>query len=108
MIMMTVFKGDPKPPHNSRPEEEVLDFYKTLDLILQFIPPNYMLLILDDFSARFEGKFSYHDEFNQNGRLLHEFTQQNNLIVGNNHFQKAHRTLWTWRFPRGDLAQIDF
>ena len=67
-----------------------------------------MQLILGDFNARLKGKFSYHDEFNRNGRLLHEFTQQNYLIVGNTHFQKARRKLWTWRSPRGDLAQIDF
>ena len=110
-IMMAVFKGNPKSivlscysPHNSRPEEEVLDFYEKLDLTTQTIPRHNMLLIQGDFNARLEGKFSYHNEYNRNGKHLHDFAEQNNLIIGNINFQKPPKKLWTWHSPRGDLA----
>ena len=114
-IMIAVFKGNPKTyvlscysPNNSRPEEEILDFYDKLDLITQTIPQHCMLLILGDFNKRLEGRFSYHDEFNRNGKFLRDYALQNNLIVGNVNFQKPRNKLWTWRSPRGDLAQIDY
>ena len=114
-IMIAVFKGNPKTyvlscysPHNSRPEEEVVDFYDKLDLITQNIPRHCMLLVLGDFNARLEGKFSYHEDFNRNGKYLNDYALQNNLIVSNINFQKPRNKLWTWRSPRGDLAQIDF
>ena len=113
--MIAVFKGNPKTyvlscysPNNSRPEEEILDFYDKLDLITQTIPQHCMLLILGDFNKRLEGRFSYHDEFNRNGKFLRDYALQNNLIVGNVNFQKPRNKLWTWRSPRGDLAQIDY
>ncbi|XP_066922479.1 uncharacterized protein [Clytia hemisphaerica] len=114
-IMIAVFKGNPKTcvlscysPHNSRPEQEVIDFYETLDLITEAIPHHNMLLIQGDFNARLEGKFSFHDDFNRNGKYLREFSEQHNLVVGNITFQKPRKKLWTWRSPRGDLAQIDY
>ncbi|XP_066921344.1 uncharacterized protein [Clytia hemisphaerica] len=114
-IMIAVFKGNPKTcvlscysPHNSRPEQEVIDFYETLDLITEAIPHHNMLLIQGDFNARLEGKFSFHDDFNRNGKYLREFAEQHNLVEGNITFQKPRKKLWTWRSPRGNLAQIDY
>ena len=95
-------------PHNSRPEQEVIDFYETLDLLTEIIPHHNMLLIQGDFNARLEGKFSFHDNFNRNGKYLRDFAVQHNLVVGNIKFQKPRNKLWTWRSPKGDLAQIDY
>ena len=67
-----------------------------------------MLLIQGDFNARLEGKFSFHDNFNRNGNFLRDFAEQHSLVVGNTNFQKPRNKLWTWRSPRGDLAQIDY
>jgi len=85
-----------------------LQFYTTLSNFVQTTPMNSMLFIGGDFNARIEGKFSYHNDSNRNGEYLMGFTHQHNLIVGNTAFQKPKKRLWTWRSPRGTLAQIDF
>ena len=114
-IIIIEFKGNPKTsviscysPHSRRPENEVIEFYETLNTTVQSIPDHTMLLIGGDFNAHIEGRFSYHNSTNQNGTHLLEFINQNNLIIGNTSFQKARKKLWTWRSPKGDLAQIDF
>jgi len=49
-----------------------------------------MLLIGGD-NAKLEDKFSFKKEFNRKGKHLHDFVQQNSLIVGNINFQKPTR-----------------
>ena len=96
----TVFKGNPKTyvlscysPLNSRPEEEVIDFYDKLHLTTQTIPRHFILLVLGDFNAKLEGKSSFHNNFKRNGNHLHDYALQSNLIVGNILSKIAKQTL---------------
>jgi hypothetical protein len=114
-IVAMVIRGNPKTiivschsPHNVRPESEVEEFYSTLNSFVQSTPLHAMLLVGGDFNARIDGNFSYHSTQNRNGVYLNDFVNQNNLVVGNTTFQKPMQKLWTWRSPKGDLAQIDF
>lgn len=114
-IVTMVLKGNPKTqviscysPHNSRPITEVEDFYDNLNSLVKSIPDHTMLTLGGDFNAHVEGLFSYHSASNTNGDYLLDFIHLNNLIIGNTSFQKPMKKLWTWRSPKGDLAQIDF
>ena len=114
-IVTMVLKGNPKThviscysPHSSRPTTEVEEFYDSLNSSVKSIPDHAMLMLGGDFNAHVGGRFSYHSLSNINGDYLLDFIHLNNLIIGNTSFQKPMRKLWTWRSPKGDLAQIDF
>lgn len=114
-IIVATFRGNPKTvviscysPHNSRPEEEVVTFYKKLSDVIEDIPLHNMLFIGGDMNAQITKRFSLHSTSNRNGLLLNEFTEQHNLVIGNSSFQKSLGKLWTHRSPKGFLSQIDF
>jgi len=109
------FKGNPKTvviscysPHNGMPEEDVVNFYSSLSNTINNIPSHSMLIICGDMNAQIASKFSFHDNTNRNGNHLIDFSQEQNLIVGNTSFQKHRNKLWTHRSPNGSLSQIDF
>ena len=114
-IIVATFRGNPKTvviscysPHNARPEDEVVAFYKQLSDVIEDIPPHNMLFIGGDMNAQIAKGFSLHNASNRNGLLLNEFIEQHNLVIGNTSFQKSTGKLWTHRSPKGNLSQIDF
>ena len=114
-IVKATFKGNPKTvvlscysPHNSLPDEDVVNFYTRLSNGVEDVPPHAMLIIGGDMNAQIANGFSLHDKTNRNGHHLIDFIQQHNLIIGNTSFQKHVNKRWTYRSPKGDLSQIDF
>ena len=121
-IIVATFRDNPKTvviscysPHNSRPEEEVvtfykklITFYKKLSDVIEDIPLHNMLFIGCDMNAQIAKGFSLHSTSNRNGLLLNKLTEQHNLVIGNTSFQKSMGKLWTHRSPKGFLSQIDF
>ena len=51
---------------------------------------------------------SFHDKSNINGILLTELINEHNLICLNTKFQKKSGKKWTFQYPNGAKAQIDF
>ena len=117
-IMIIELEGNPKitlicaySPHNSSPENEVEDFYDTLRSTLDSVPPHNFLAILGDFNAKLgpdDVKFTYNESSNRNGEMLIDFMEEYNLFSSNTNFMKPKSQLWTFEYPSGSRAQIDY
>ena len=117
-IMIIELEGNPKitlicaySPHNSSPEHEVEEFYDTLRSTLDSVPPHNFLAILGDFNAKLgpdDVKFTYNTSTNRNGEMLIDFMEEFNLFSSNTNFMKAKSQLWTFEYPSGLRAQIDY
>ena len=59
-------------------------------------------------NSKLSKPLSLHKSTKKNGRLLDEFTMENNLVIGNLSFCKPRKKRWTYRSPTGNLSQIDF
>ena len=98
-------------PHNARPEEEVDEFYEDLKKVVEDVPAHNLLTICGDFNAKIghdEAPFTYHQLTNRNGEKLLEFTQEFNLINTNTRFMNKPSKLWTFTYPSGVHAQLDY
>lgn len=76
-IILAVFKGNPKAyimscysPHNTRLEEEVLDFYSLLSGTVGSVPPHAFLVIGGDSNAHVSVHHSFHHVINRNRSLI--------------------------------------
>ena len=117
-IMIAEFSSNPVltvvcaySPHNSAPEEEVEEFYLSLRNLLNDIPNHNFLSVAGDFNAKLaepDVRFSFNNTTNRNGNLLVDFLEEYNLFSSNNHFQKCRNQLWTFEYPNGSRAQIDY
>ena len=117
-IMIAEFSSNPVltvvcaySPHNSAPEEEVEEFYSSLRNLLNDIPNHNFLSVAGDFNAKLaepDVRFSFNNTTNRNGNLLVDFLEEYNLFSSNNHFQKCRNQLWTFEYPNGSRAQIDY
>ena len=52
--------------------------------------------------------FSYNDHTNRNGEKLLEYMEEYNLFSASNNFMKPHGQLWTFEYPSGQRAQLDY
>ena len=98
-------------PTNASSEEDVTEFYKELTTVVSAVPAHNMLFICGDFNAKLgtdNALFSYHTETNRNGDLLNEFANQFNLTAANTNFQKKSSKLWSFTYPGGVHAQLDY
>lgn len=117
-IMVIELAGNPKStiiccysPHNSSEEHEVDNFYSNLRSVLDQVPAHNFLLITGDFNARLgptDTKFTYNHHTNRNGEKLIELMEEYNLFSTNNNFMKSRNQLWTFEYPSGERAQIDY
>ncbi|PIK57531.1 hypothetical protein BSL78_05595 [Apostichopus japonicus] len=55
-----------------------------------------------------DGKYTFHAETNRNGELLLDLINETDLIPINLKFQKHKGKLWTFTYPSGYRAQLDF
>ena len=53
-------------------------------------------------------KFTFHTETNRNGELLLDFVEEFNLFPANTKFMKSENKLWTFEYPNGAKAQLDY
>ena len=117
-IIVAELDGNPKvtviscySPHNSAPETEVDDFYNELRAIVEHVPAHNFLMLLGDFNAKLSNpdvKFSYNTETNRNGEKLLDFMDEFSLFASNTCFMKPQNKLWTFEYPTGDRAQLDY
>jgi exonuclease III len=117
-ILLVEFEGNPKTsiicvysPHNSSPEENMEDFYTKLRTTVQQVPLHNFLVIAGDLNAKLgqgDVNFSYNPETNRNGEYLLDFMEEFNLFSSNNRFMKSKGQLWTFEYPNGDRAQLDY
>ena len=107
-ILVVSFAGNPSTtiiicysPHNSSPEEDVIGN----------VPPHNVLMLCGDFNAKLgrdSVRYSLHEATNRNGEHLYDLMHSFNLIAANCHFQKPQRKLWTFTYPNGSKAQLDY
>ena len=75
------------------------------------MPAHNVLIVAGDFNARiglYNAKFAYHTITNRNGEFLHEFAQENDLVITSTTFKKKTSKLWTCVLPSGVRAQLDY
>ena len=67
---------------------------------------------MGDFNAHIDKsvvRFPYHDDFNNNGKLMKDFIQETDLLVANGRYQKKKGKLWTFISDMsGTKTQIDY
>ena len=74
------------------------------------MPAHNVLIVVGYFNARIglgNAKFAFHTSTNRNGEFLHEYAQENDLVITNTTFKKKTSKLWACVFPSGVRAQLD-
>ena len=116
--MQVTFSGNPKTsvivtysPTNVSDDEEGKNYYHQLTTATKSVPAHNVLIVTGDFNARIgldNAKFAYHTSTNRNGEFLHEYVQENDLVITNTTFKKKTSKLWTCVLPSGVRAQLDY
>ena len=117
-IMVAEFNSNPKltfiacySPTNSSDEEEVLKFYQSLKSVVENVPAHNFLTIAGDFNAKLgpeDALFTFDDKTNRNGEMLLDLIDEFNLFSSNNNFMKNKSKLWSFTYPNGCRAQLDY
>ena len=117
-IMVLELEGNPKTtivcvhsPHNSSTEEDIEDFYTSLRTTVEQVPPHNFLVIAGDLNSKLgpdDVNFTFDSTTNRNGEMLLDFLEEFNLFTSNNYFMKPKGQLWTFEYPSGDRAQLDY
>ena len=103
-------------PTSNAEEAEVGWFYEDLQDFLELTPKKDVLFIIGDWNAKVghqetpgvTGKFGL-GVWNEAGKRLIEFCQENTLVIANTVFQQHKRRLYTWTSPDGQHQnQIDY
>lgn len=104
-------------PTEVTPEDEKEVFYDTLDRVFDSCPKSDIKIIAGDFNAKIGkelafiptiGRYSLHDETNDNGRMLINFAASKDMVVGSTMFPGKRIHKGTWRSPDGNTVnQID-
>ena len=83
-----------------------------LSSLIRSVPKHNVLIIGGNPNAQIgqsiHHKFTYHHTSNRNGEYLEHFLIENGLLCINTPFQKRRGKLWTYTYPNGDIAQIDY
>ena len=118
IILVIELTGNPKitiisvySPHNGSPADEVEEFYKSLSETVEQVPLHNFLMIIGDFNAKLgpqDARFTFDNDTNRNGELLVDFMDEFNLFSANNNFMKPKGQLWTFEYPNGERAQLDY
>ena len=96
--------------------EDMADFYRQLQSVIDTVHNTDMLIIMGDFNAKVgeypeEGIMGRHrlGDRNEAGENLIEFCATNSLWVGNTWFELPKRRKYTWTSPNGEHRnQIDY
>ena len=118
-ILVATFHDNPEPtliscfsPTNIADEQEVIDLYDDLLSVTRSVPKYNVLIIDIDLNAQIgqsmHHKFTYHYTSNRNGEYIEHFLIENVLLCINTQFQKRRGKLWTYTYPNGDRAQLDY
>lgn len=103
-------------PTTAAKEEEIEEFYITLQEVFDKVPKNDIIIVMGDFNAkvgrgamiRTVGAFGL-GERNEAGDKLVDFASSNGLRITNTFFKQHNRRLYTWISPDGlHRNQIDY
>ena len=103
-------------PTTDASQEEIEEFYASLQDLYKKIPKKDIKLIVGDFNSKVgsiktdqvTGSYGL-GERNEAGERLIEFCQENELVIANTLFQQPKRRLYTWTSPNGlHRNQIDY
>ena len=117
-LMVLELDGNPKTtiicaysPTNDSSEEEIDQFYTDLRSITENIPLHNFFVLSGDMNAKLgppDVNFSYNKRTNRNGEKLLEYMEEYNLFSASNNFMKPQGQLWTFEYPSGQRAQLDY
>ena len=118
-IMTANFNGNPKvtviscySPTNTSEEEVVTQFYGELSNLVKAVPKHNIKIIGGDMNAKLGrsdvNRLTYGESTNRNGKMLTDFMRECDFIAMNTRFQKRKGKLWTFEYPNGEKAQLDF
>ena len=117
-IMVLELDGNPKitvicaySPTNDASEEDVDVFYSDLRSVMDNIPLHNFFILAGDMNAKLgpdHVNFTFNDKTNRNGEKLLEYMEEYNLFSSSNNFMKPKNQLWTFEYPSGQRAQIDY
>ena len=97
------------PTEGSQNAEE---HYKNLLAAIHEIPKHNVLLVMGDFNAHLGkdvAKYTYHDQTNNNGKLVSDLIEEAGLIATNTVYRKKPGKLWTFISDMsGSKTQVDF
>ena len=103
-------------PTSDAADEDIEDFYETVQSAVDSIPKRDFLIIMGDWNAKIGrteksicvGQYGLGTR-NSRGDKLEEFCMANGLVIGITLFQHHPRRLWTWASPDGITRnQIDY
>ena len=92
-------------------DEEVKNYYHQLAAATKSVPAHNVTIVAGNFNTRIgldNAKFAYQTSTNRNGEFLHEYEQENDLVITNTTFKKKTSKLWTCVLPSGVRAQLDY
>ena len=103
-------------PTNEDKDNEKEDFYQQLQLLKDKCPRHDITIVMGDLNAKVGsdntnlqhvmGKEGL-GEMNNNGQLLTDFCNVNQLVIGGTVFPHKNIHKWTWKSPQGHQNQID-
>ena len=97
---------------NACEEQQRQDFHTSLSERTRAIPKHNISIIGGDMNAKFcpadcKGS-SFNRKTNANGQTLLSLLDECDLAVTNTRFQKRNEKLWTFTYPNGKKAQLDY
>ena len=98
-------------PTNDASEEDIDQFYTDLRALTENIPLHNFLILSGDLNAKLgspDVNFSFNEKTNRNGEKLLEYMEEYNLFSASNYFMKPKGQLWTFEYPSGQRAQLDY
>ena len=102
-------------PHNARSDEDKEVFYETLTSTYDKIPKHDVKVILGDFNSQVGkeevygstiGKYSIHNDSNDNGIRLIDFATSKNLIIRSTFFPHKRHHLVTWKTHENQIDHV--
>jgi len=103
-------------PREEKDEIQKDDFYEDLERIYMKAPKHDIKVVMGDFNAKVGkepglapnvGKYSLHEETNNNGWRMTDFAITKNMAISSTLFQHIRIHKETWRSPDGTSNQID-
>ena len=118
-VIIATFNGNPATtiiscysPTNMADEEDVSIFYQELSSLVRQIPKHNIIIIGGDMNSQIgrckDHRYAFHSTSNRNGQYLSDFILENQLVCLNTKYQKKSSKLWTFTYPNGVKAQLDY
>ena len=118
-IIQATFDGNPKTtitscysPTNISDEHMRTSFYTLLSESIRAIPKHNVQIVGGDMNAKINPEDCTGNSFNKktnfNGQALLTLLEECNLILLNTKFKKRKGKLWTFLYPNGEKAQLDY